>query len=81
MTTAFVTPQDYCDPSIESRSPPIGLDSALQRVFFRMKRNFEKKQKSIARARKKGREEELLYDSSHVTFASHTFDNEVKDFT
>ena len=26
-------------------------------------------------AMKKGREEELLYNSSHVTFASHTFDN------
>ena len=47
-----------------------------------MKRNFEKKQKIIARAysKEKGREEELLYNSCHVTFASHTFDNEVKDF-
>ena len=27
------------------------------------------------------KEEELLYNSSHVTFASNTFDNEVKDFT
>ena len=55
---------------------------ALQRVFFRMKRNFEKKQKSIARAysKEKGRGEELLYNSIHVTFASHTFDNEGKDF-
>ena len=26
MTPAFVTPQDYYDPSIEFRSPPLGLD-------------------------------------------------------
>ena len=48
----------------------------LQRTFFRMKRNFEKKQKNIAREYSKGKEgrgEQLLHNSSslaHATFAS-----------
>ena len=42
-----------------SAHPNYASEPALQRVFFRMKRNFEKKQKSIARAyskeKRKGR--------------------------
>ena len=40
-----------------------------------MKRNFEKKLKNIARAYSKENKEFAI-----VTFASHTFDNEVIDF-
>ena len=56
----------------------------LQRTVFRMKRNFEKKQKNIAREysmdRKEGEKSCYITAAAwcHDTFASHTFANEVK---
>ena len=55
-----------------------GPASALQRAFFRMKRNFEKKGKNIARAYSKEKKEgEPHLPLLHLPA---TFDNKVKDF-
>ena len=49
----------------------------MVKLAFSVKRNFDKKQKSIAiQQGKKGRGATFAI----VTFASHTFDNEVIDF-
>ena len=50
--------------------------SDLQRTFFRMKRNFEKKKKNIAREYSMERKEGESH-LPHTTFASHTFANQV----